>query len=343
MGTVARGHKLYLQLGKQTVAGTPVAATGVRLELINFTLDPVQGSAEDPSLIDGILSPRNIFQFGRYYGGTMSGRLGYLGLLKLYEMIMGDGTSPATPAVSVADGNGIITYTFKQGFTLPFHTAEVLEGGYDALTTVAQYTDFVIESLRVTAEAVQSGEAGIFRFEATIAAKSRAIGITAAALTLVTSPETPTFKQAGTMVDGLGDAGADFEVKGFTINVSQPLDKERYQLGTVVPNTATRAGRQSIEWTLVLGWQKNSQVAALEAWTDAAPHILMTGTELVGAAGVRSIDFASTKTKVVGVSRPIDRFGTIYQTVRYQAYYDSAVNTGLTIIAKNESVTIAAG
>lgn len=343
MSSASRGHKLFLQLGLQTVLGTPVAATGVRMELIDWTNDPQQGSAEDPSLIDNILSPREIFQFGRYYAGTVSFRLGYLGLLKWWQAITGTGSSPATPAVSVADSDGQKTFTYKQGFALPLYTAEVLEGGYDGTTTVAQFVDVAIENLRISGEAVQTGDAGVFRGQAQLIARTRNIGITPAALSLVSDPETAVFKHLGTLVDGLGDAGSDFECKQFQLEISNPIDKERFAMGSVSLRDIQRGGRQSIDWTMMLAWLKNTQVAALEAWTDTAPHALWTGEVLVGAAGHRSLDITSPKTKVVSVSRPIDRFGTLYQTVKYKAKYDASTSTGITITAKNESATIAAG
>lgn len=347
MGTVARGHRLYAQLGKQVTPGTQVvAATGPRFELIGFNLSPNQGSAEDPSLIDGLLSPRGIFQFGRHYAGRMSGRLGYLGLLKIFNAIMGDGASPATPATTGPVETSVMTHTFKQGFTLPIYSAQVFEGGYDALTTVARYDDFALENLEITGEAVQSGEGGIFKWSADTAARIHAANSAPTSLSLVGDPETAVFSHGQTMVDGLSDAAIDFECKAFTLRIGNPIDKERYQIGTSLqPNAFERQGRQLIELELKLGWQKNTQLAALEAWTDAVPQLILRGPTIIPGASTlkREIEFKIPKAKVVEVSRPIELFGTIYQTVKYRAYYDATTTTGLTIRVQNESATVAAG
>src|SRR5438045_15968 len=101
MGVIARGNKMWLQIGKQAVAGTPVAATGYRLPLLGFTLDPVQGTIEDETMVDQVLGYREIQQAGLVYTGTMSGLLGYIGYLKILEMMMGDQVaSPPTPTVA---------------------------------------------------------------------------------------------------------------------------------------------------------------------------------------------------------------------------------------------------
>lgn len=344
MGTIARGNKIWLQLGKQTVPGTPVAATGVRLELITFDLSPVQGFMEDPSMVDGVLGPRDIQQGGRTYVGTMKMRLNYIGLLKIWEMLLGDQTSaPATPATSSVV-NGLVTYTFKQGIDLPLHTAEFFEGGMDGLATCTQYTDFVCFSGKISSEAVASGEAGIYTLECGTAGRVRAISVSPASLSLAAA-EMAVFKHAGTLVDGLADSASDFEPKGISISLDMGIDRERFQQGTLSANPFIRSSKQTCEWELKLGLQKFTQQTALEAWTNAAPHLLLTGEVGVGTGSAfkRTIDFASAKARVVGVSKPYSQFGTIYQNVKYRCAVDSSAQSALTIINVNESTSIALG
>lgn len=344
MGTIGQGHFLFLQMGKQGGAGTAVAATGARMELISFSSEPVQGSAEDPSMVDLIAGPRDIIQLGRYYSWNLKARLSAIGQLKLWEMMQGNGGRlTPNPAATTADGNGILTFTFADGPLLSYYTMEVQEGQYGGVATVTDLQDCVCEQLKLTCEASQSGEGAFWTLEASGYATIKTVGQVAASLTTHVC-EPLTFKHVTTLADGLGDTGVDFDCRRLTLTLNRVIEKDAMQMSTLTALPAIPGGKFTALWEMEYWFQKDTLRAALEAWTNANLDLLITGPDVVGATGRRSLQFKSTKARVISCTRPVDVYGYLRQVVQYKAYDDNGTpKASFTIVNKNESASISAG
>lgn len=87
------GHRSYIQIAKQSAYDTFVQPTadarGVKLEIINWRVEPVIGVIRDPSLYNAV-TRRAIYQGGRSVRGTFTVRCNYEGLEELYRSAMAD-------------------------------------------------------------------------------------------------------------------------------------------------------------------------------------------------------------------------------------------------------------
>ena len=343
MADPARGHRFYLQLGKEAAAtyGTVVAATGVRLWGYNFKAKPNLGVDEEESLYGG-LSIREVHQLGRFWEWEFEMDLSYLGQLKLWNMIMGDDTAPATPAVTGPDANGIYTHTFKVGLTMPSFSAEVLEGGAGAVTTVSSFNGFQVEKFSISGQAGVSSS-GRLRAKISGIARNRATGVTAAALTLI-NPRPVLYRHASIVDDGSADAATDVLVRGWSLDIMSPIDRERFAFGNIaLLSKPARTKHFRAVMSFDQEFQTETQYTNFVNNADLSPEMEFTGPELVGASGARTIKFTMNRSKILDLDVPVDRFGILRKQIQHLGQQNTADVSSLIVTVKTDQATIVLG
>jgi hypothetical protein len=258
-------------------------------------------------------------------------------------MALGVDTSPATPAVSGPDGNGIYTHTYKVGRTMPFYTGEFQAGGVAGAVTLDRFDGICCDRLSLSGKAALSSAEGLLRGKATLLARRRTKEIAATALTL-SNPRGVLYKHAVTVDDGSADAAADVRVRGWGIDLISPLTRDRFYFSNQpYSDQWLRDKMFRAEWTFEQEWQTQTQYDNFIANADLSPKMVFEGPETIGASGKRSISIESNKTRIMDLSPPTDKFGVLVKTLKQQALYNVADLSGVIVIVKSTEATIALG
>lgn len=344
MADSGRGHRFFFQAGKEGAGtyGTPVAATGTRLWGYNWKAKPMLGVEEEGALMGAGLEEREVYQLGRFWEWEFETDLNYLGNLKFWNMIMGSDASPATPAVTGPDANGIYTHTFKVGRNMDSHTFEVCEGDPGFASKVSRFAGCMAEKLSITGKAGTSGEAK-HKLKISGIAQNRTTAFTPTALTLA-NPRASLFHHSTIVDDGSADAAADVVVRGWNLDISSPITRDRFKYGN--SNLLVQPQRDKkfrAEMTFNQEWQTETQYANFLANANLSPEMEFTGPELVGAAGARSIKFTANKSRLIDIDPGSLEFGLWKVDVKHLCLYNPADSSGLIVTVKTDTATIVLG
>lgn len=338
MADPGRGHRFFIQLGKEGTYGTPVAATGVRLWGYNFKAEPQLGDDQEEALHGGI-SIRENYQLGRFWEWEYEVDLNYIGMLKYLNMVMGEDAG-TNPTVTGPDGNGIYTHTFKEGKTVPFYTGEVQEGGVGGVVTVSQFAGMMAEKFAVSGKSGTSGEA---RLKGKISgiARSRTTGVTAAALTLA-NPRAALYHHNTVTDEGSADPASNVLIRGWGIDIMSALDRERFPFGSSQLLAApVRTKHFRAEMTFNQEWQTETQYTNYLANADLSPEMEFTGPETIGASGKRSIKFTMNKSRIIDLKPPVNEFGPLKNDIKHLGLFST--DTSLVVTVKTDQATIVLG
>lgn len=341
MADVGRGHRFYAQFGKETTYGTPVAATGLRLFGYNWKAKPILGVDEEEALHGGI-SVREVYQLGRFWEWSFETDFNYYGMLKLFHMICGEDSSPATPAVTGPTAN-IYTHSFKEGRTMPFYTGEIREGGPGGVSTVSQFSGMQAEKLEITLRSGQSSEARA-RLKVSGIARNRATGIAPAGLTMV-DPRAVLYRHATSVIDGTADPDSDIMLRGWKFSIESPIDRERFAISdSPLLTQPIRTKHTRAMMTFTQEFQSQSQYTDFLANNDLVPEMVFTSPEAIGGGGSRSALFTFPKSRIVDLDPPVDQFGAMIKEVQYLGIYSAGGDlTSYRIDLGVDQATIALG
>lgn len=343
MADPSRGHRFYLQLGREgagTNYGTTATPTGLRLFGYNWKAKPILNPDEDESL-DQQLSVREVYQGSRWWEWSFEMDLNYLGILKLLEMIMGSDSSPATPAVTGPDGNGIYTHTLKVGTNTPSYTGQVLEGGPGGVATVSRFDGLFMDKMEIVGRS--SGNDQRLRIKCSGWARNRTTGIAATALTMV-NPRAALYRHATIVDDGSADPATDLLLRGWKLEIVRPFDRERFPFSnSALFAGPILAGKFRPVMTFTHEWQTETQYANYLANADLTPEMEFTGPEQVGAAGFRSIKFTMNKARIIDLDPEVDKFGPLMVDTKMLGLYNVADLSSLIVTVKTDQATVALG
>lgn len=343
MADSGRGHRFFFQAGKETVAyGTAAAATGTRLWGYNWKAKPNPGIEEEGALMGLGLEEREVYQLGRFWEWEFETDLNYVGNLKFWAMLMGTDASPATPAVTGPDANGIYTHTFKVGKSMDSYTFEVCEGDPGFASKVSRFLGCMVEKISISGRAGTSSEAK-HKMKISGVAQTRSSAFTPTVLTLA-NPRAALFHHASIVDDGSADAGADIVVRGWGIDIASPITRDRFKYGTSNLLFAPQRDKKfRAEMTFNQEWQTETQYANFLANANLSPEMEFTGPELVGAAGFRSIKFTANRSRLIDLDPGALEFGLWKVDLKHLCLYNPADSSGLIVTIKTDTATIALG
>lgn len=342
MGVVGVGRKAWLQIGKATTWGTSVAATGLRYEVLEWSIKPEFTFVRDRSLYDGV-THRQISVGVKMWRGTFKLRLNYRGFLKILEMAMGqDAAAPVTPAVTGPNADGIYTHIFYHGGNLSFYTAELLEAGVDGATTVADFEDVVCQEAKFMGRAAP-GDESMCTCEITILSRNRTVAQTAAALSFWQNA--PVFfgdADSANIIAG-SDAFADTRIRSWSFTVRNPLTDDRlYFGGGNQLDQVLRADFSELVVEMEQEWQKQTQYADLAAGTARQIKMRFRDPVAIGASN-RYIEFDLPLAKITDFDPPINVYREIMSRTRWEAYDSRNVSTPAKVTVFTDVATVALG
>jgi len=314
----------FLQIGKETTYGTPVAATD-KTEIISAKTDPVVSTIDDPSLFNAA-SLRGIYQGPLLYSGTVGVRLNYVGkaLLKMLNGVMGGVTTTLVEAATSWD------HVFKEAISLPSYTLEVGEGDIPTgKVSDVEGTKFASMTIRGSAAA---GTQGMLTGDFEITAKNKLTNQTGAALSFPTvSPML--FHHALTVDDGSADA--NIRVRSFEVALRNNLTgiERAYFSTSPTIDEPLRDSVLDVTWTITQEFQTMTHFTAAQAFTDTSPKLVFRGPAL--GANFFEFELRSNKAKVADYSAPVERYGIILATVTHRAYYDATDASALVVRVRN--------
>jgi len=214
-------------------------------------------------------------------------------------------------------GQAWASNVLKIGDGLVGMTVESQSGGSPALFD--QYTGYYINRCEVSISATEDAPIGV-----TFGGSAQTSELDATT-TLATSVVPAAEKLPFVYGDGsVSIGGTSRAVTACTFRVERTVDPIRvigsYSDYEQVPGDVVITG------TLTIPYENATDSARLEGFTDAA---IVLRTANVG--GAVYLDWALHNAKYVSMSRPVDGRGARMQDIEFEAYYNTAQATGLTI------------
>lgn len=316
------GHKSYLQIGTESTYGTAVAATGLKLEVIQANIDPVVGVIQDPSLYSA-QSRRALYQGGLFYRGRIVVRGNYEGMGRLLKSAFG---SVATT------GAGPYTHTFKEAASPTSLTLELIEGDIPASQCKRVIGALVTDmAVRVTAG---QGLDAMLQAEFGIIAKTVTTGFTPTAALSFPSIKPVLFHQSNaTTNDGSGDTQANQRTRSIELTLANAYAEDRFYLGSVNPDQPVRNDFLTARWRITSEFNTKTALDRAIAFTSTAPTMKFV-------SGADTIEFRSNSAKIVEYGNPIEAYGIILMNITHEAFYDATDLSALVCVMVN---TLASG
>lgn len=326
------GHLSKAQIFLESAAawGTRVITTGTQIEFDDLGTNLDSPPIESRALYAG-LSARALYQMGIKVAGSIAMEARYEGLAKIVAAMMGQLGTFTLTSVAVQTAVYHAGYTAQLG--LPSLSLEVDEAGiYASGGDCSVVTGIVIPRARFTVNAGQ-GEDAMLRMALDILAKDKTPQTTAQYTAGVpAASQTPVFffeSEDANFSDGSGDAVAGVNVTGIEIEIVNALTDNRFHIAPVSKNIKQplRSNRVQVFWTIKKEFTSQALYLAQRNFTDGALKAkFLSGTNIPSSSPATpySIMFNTTKAKVVSEEHRENTFGIVEQTVRWQAYHDTA-------------------
>lgn len=317
-----RGHKSYIQIGKQTAAGTPAAAA-FRNELISADIHPEMGLIPDPSLNDQP-SRRGVFQGSIVYRGTLVVRANYQGIEEFLRGVMGSYVGGSL-VDSARD------HTFKELGSLPFYSIELMQGAPQDVTTVTRYTDAIFTGITIRGTA-GGGSDAMLQCELGVLAAGCTQTFTPTAALTAPAIWPVLYHQAITVDIGNGDAASLVRVRNFEFALQSPHADDRNYLGSVNPDVPIRNDFLTARWRFTAEFITETVLTALKAGTIGSPQLIFQNPTLIGASSKREFEIRSGLAIYTEETRPIEGYGPILANVAMEAYNDGTGDNSVAVI-----------
>lgn len=305
------GAKSYIQIGKESIYGTAVAATK-KIEVVSFDVAPQIGFIEDPSLYNQP-SRRGFYQGGLLYQGKITMRLNFEGLLKFFEGVFGSG---------VTTGAGPYTHTFKEALNLPSYTIELIEGdvatGLEQELVGAKIVDMTIKGT------AGDGNDGMFLVECTVLAKDKVVGQTPTGALSYPAVLPALFHQMTTVDEGSDDAASSIRVTDLEVRIENKLAK-RFYMGSLTPEEPIRNDFLEVTWRITQEFITTALFAKAKAFTVANLNFIWT-------SGSRTFTLRSNQANLDAYGNPVENYGIISARSSWRAFYDATDLSALVAI-----------
>jgi hypothetical protein len=328
MGTPGRGHVSYLQFGRETVAGTPVAATR-RIPFISNVVTPDIGFIES-DLLDNSVSRSNFYQGGQGFPFTIEGETWYEGLLLLIDGLMGTATFGANGGTTT--GTNPYVHTFIERALLNSYTFELIDG--DIETTKCQRLAGA-KLIGITVRCVAGrGNDAICKFTIEGFATGYATNITPTTSLTSVAALPVLYHEATTVDDGTADAASLIRMRSFELALTNEVDKERFYMSAINPDEPIRNNFLDVTFRAVKELQSKTLLDAALAFTSGSPKLVF------GSAASKRITFDIGSAKIRSYTHPVNGYGIILQNVEWRAFKDPTNLSALKIIVENTQATI---
>lgn len=332
MGTPGRGHRSYLQFGREATYGTAVAATH-RVPILRSSVVPQIGVHRSGLLQRGtVTAARNRsdqYQGPIFYRSTIELELWYEGLLLILDGIMGTSTFGANGGVTTGANPYAHNWAANREF-LNSYTMELIEGNIpssacqrlvgakmDAAIIRGSVSDVVC---RLTLEVMS-------KFYQTNQTPTGGLNAVTALPVL--------FHEASTVDDGTADAAADVRMKNFEVTLRNHLT-ERHYVGSV--NTDEPHANDFVEamFRFKKEFQTRTMLDAVNAFTAGTPSLVFGST----ASKRFTIQTGGGDAQITEYNHPIEGAGIIEQDVTWDTDSAQGIGCQIQIIAENTQATI---
>jgi len=319
-----KGHDHYVQIGREAVWGTDVAATR-RFNVLSTDLQQIRGKVRS-DVLTGQRNRSAIYSGPQLARMTMELEADFEGQLLLWDGAMGTATFAANGGTSA--GAGPYVWTFIQRALMNSYTIE-------AVTNIPsgkcdQIVGAKINRLRF------SGSVGLDAAPCKLATE----WIGKAATTNVTPTGSLSANSALPVMPGhldtanfdiTADAAGTERLKSWDISLDNKLAERFYGADTIDEPLTDDYGEVQFKWTM----EFTSKTAIDEYLANTSGAVLFKF-----ASGTASLDFRTGAGYIVTpVGREINRWGILTQEFTYESIHNTT-NTGLRVIVTNDETTI---
>lgn len=320
------GHDCYVQIGRESVWGTSVAATR-KFAVLSADFQPIRGKARSNSITNYRTRPA-IHKGPQMARAIVELEADYGRMLHLWDAAMG--TASYSSDGGTSSGGGPYTWTFKQLSVFNSYSMELLTNVPGSKCD--QILGAKLNRLKF------SGSVGLdsppCRLATEWIGKSMSTNVVQ---TVIADSSTPLAVMPGHIDTAAFDAGtADSagsdRLKSWEITIDNKLAERFYGADTIDEPVADDYADVTFKWTME--FTSKTAIDEYLANTSGNPTIKFTN-------GTQSIQFASASAYIVTpVNRPVNRWGILTQDFTYEAIYNSSAATGITITVVNSESTI---
>lgn len=325
------GHGSYVQIGRESVWGTKVAATR-RFRVVSSDFQPERAKVPSDALTDTV-ARKNYFNGPQRVTGKLDLELDYEGQLYLFDGAQGTSTFASDGGTKT--GAGPYTWSFLQRALLNSYTIEDIAGPIPTSKgNVA--TGCKIKSMTI------SGSGGFdakpIKLSVDWVGKDWADNQTPTAALTANTPIPVMFHHisTGSFKAGTADSAGTERLRSFEITIPNPLADDRwYGADTMDEPLRNGYAEPTFKWTL--------EFATKSAIADYLNSTLTSGAPLLTfSLGTKSITFGSFISYIVTpVSRPVNNFGVLLQDFTLTAVDDTNTpSSGIIITTVNSESTI---
>ena len=326
MAVPGLGHKSYLQVGREAVWGTAVAATH-RFGVKRMSIEPVIGAIRDEQLNDKPFRDA-LYQGGLLYKGTVAMNLTYAGQMLLFDGVFGTATFGSNGGAT--SGVGPYTHTFNQKALLNSYTLQMIEG--NILDTKCQRVDGAkIVGMRIRGES-GTGELAILEVEFDFLAKDKTVNIAPTGSLTIQNTAPVLYHQATTVDNGIRTSSVS--ISSFEIELPNPVHEDRFYLGAVNIDEPIRSNFSEPKWRFSAELQSDDELEAADAFTTGTPQLIFT-------SGTTTMTFEMGEAKLIEYSNPVSNYGRIMQSFTWEGSGDGAgTESAFRLINVNAQATI---
>ena len=330
MGNPAKGHKGYIQWGREAAYGTAVAATKRAPGRIWAPkVKPL--AVADPSLF-GQLSLRGHYSAPMSVEVAFTIALGYDNCQLLIDAVMGTGTFGSNGGTTTGPAGSIYTHSFIERELLNSYTFEFIMGDIPTGKCL-RVTSVVLSSMTIRGRA--SRDDGMY-----IVGEFKGVGVAVDHNFTPTVIADPTwrpirFHDWTTFDDGTTDAASLIRPRSLEVTIDNTSDDSR-QYGAAFHDVPLRNQASKPMWRIEHEFQSRTLFEAQVALTSCSPQIVFTEP---GATG-RTLTLQSGDTIVEDYSNPHQEWGIVIATAQHVARYNAGDASAVKLIVQNTQALI---
>ena len=327
MGLPGRGHKGYIQFGREPTWGVGTPSTH-RIPYVSCDTRP-QGGFIRSEMMNLSRWRHGIYKGPKLYRVTVVLELWFEGMLQIIDLIQGTSTYGSNGGTTT--GANPYVHTFLGKDILNSYSIEIIEGNIPS-GKCQLLTGCKIDTATL-AGASGFGSDGICRLTLNALAKSYDPDQDPTASLNPVTALPVLFHEISSVLDGTADATADKVLKSFEISWNNHL-AERLSTSDSILEPVPEA---VLDFTIKLQkeFQTKTLLAAYNAFTSGQPSIVF------GNSASKRITVSIPGTaNITEYNHPISGGGLIMQDVTWEAFRPNNVNGPVTVVVENTQATI---
>lgn len=329
MGTPGRGFKGFLQVGREAVWATGVAAT--RRIPVNVITPAYEKGTIKSSGITGLISRAGIYEGGEVGRFSFEIETTFEGCALLFDWFMGTAAFGSIGGTIV--GSNPYTTTYKQREILNSYTLELGMGDTPA-GKCEQIVGAKVDQVSLKGSAGLNPADGIVIMRIQGFGKLPTLAATPTGALTAIAPQPILFHQISTDADGTADVTADVNLKSFELTVQNGLAL-RFALGGKAILEPLRNAFAMVTLKLQNEFQTTAALAAYMAVTQGNPQLVFT-------SGSKSFTISLPKAyQTAPHQHALTGPGLLEETFTWEAIDDGgSPSSGLTLVTINTESTI---